>query len=142
MSQPDVAAQMVWKCREDDTYRANGGVPDEPANILTNSVNSGISYGINYMERAPTPTPAPPVILRQPKNQKVSSGMSALFTVQVSGDSLVYQWQKKDAPISDATSSTYLTPPTSSADNGSVFSVTVSNGGGEVMSRAARLRVR
>ncbi len=50
MSQPDVAAQMVWNCSADASYRVNGGVPGDPAEILSHAVDSGISYGVDYVE--------------------------------------------------------------------------------------------
>ena len=90
----------------------------------------------------PTPTPAPPVIISQPSNQAVAAGKSARFGVTASGRSLAYQWEKNKAAIPGATSFGYVTPPTSLADNGSIFSVIVSNAGGSVTSRGARLRVR
>ena len=49
-SQPDVAAQMVYWCFDDSTYRANGGVPGDPATVLTGCVNAAVSYGLNYIE--------------------------------------------------------------------------------------------
>ena len=49
-SQPDVAAQMVYWCYDEPTYRVNGGVPGDPATILTASINAGVSYGTNYIE--------------------------------------------------------------------------------------------
>jgi hypothetical protein len=49
-SQPDVAAQMVYWCYDDSTYRANGGVPGDPATILTDCVNEAVSYGLDYIE--------------------------------------------------------------------------------------------
>jgi len=49
-SQPDVAAQMVYWCYDDSTYRANGGVPGDPAAILTTCVDRAISYGLDYIE--------------------------------------------------------------------------------------------
>ncbi len=49
-SQPDVAAQMVYWCYDEPTYRVNGGVPGDPAAVLTTSVDAGLSYGVNYIE--------------------------------------------------------------------------------------------
>jgi hypothetical protein len=54
---------------------------------------------------------------------------------------LTYQWQKAATPISGATASTYTTPATTSADNGSQFTVVVSNSAGSVTSTAATLTV-
>jgi hypothetical protein len=90
----------------------------------------------------PTPTPAPPVITKQPANKTVVEGDKARFSVGATGDPpLNYQWSKNDAEINGATDSLYLTPPTTLADDGSVFSVVISNGGGSVKSRDARLAV-
>jgi hypothetical protein len=49
-SQPDVAGQMVWSCFGDTTYRVNDGVSGDPAVVLQEAVNAGISYGMNYIE--------------------------------------------------------------------------------------------
>jgi len=55
---------------------------------------------------------------------------------------LQYQWRKNGANISGATNSSYTTPATVGADNGSLFSVVVSNSGGSVTSNNATLTVR
>ncbi len=49
-SQPDVAAQMVYWCYDEPTYRVNGGVPGDPATVLANSIDAAVSYGIGYIE--------------------------------------------------------------------------------------------
>jgi hypothetical protein len=49
-SQPDVAAQMLYRCYDEPTYRVNGGVPGDPAAILTSSVDAALSYSVNYIE--------------------------------------------------------------------------------------------
>ena len=49
-SQPDVAGQMVWSCFGDTTYRVNDGVSGDPAVVLQEAVDAGISYGMNYIE--------------------------------------------------------------------------------------------
>jgi hypothetical protein len=48
--QPDVAGQMVWHCFGDPSYRVNGGVPIDPADALTESVDNAVSYGEKYVE--------------------------------------------------------------------------------------------
>ena len=53
-----------------------------------------------------------------------------------------YQWRKNSVDISGASSASYTTPATVAADNGSLFSVVVSNGGGSVTSNNASLTVR
>jgi hypothetical protein len=55
---------------------------------------------------------------------------------------LGYQWRKNGADIPGATSSSYTTPATVAADNGSLFSVVVSNSAGSVTSNNATLTVR
>jgi len=54
---------------------------------------------------------------------------------------LNYQWQKGTAPISGATSASYTTPATTTSDNGTQFSVVVSNSLGNATSNAATLTV-
>jgi phosphatidylinositol-3-phosphatase len=86
--------------------------------------------------------PAMPVITTQPANQTVSAGQMATFTVVATGTApLGYQWQKNGAAISGATSSSYATPATTTADNGAQFRVVVSNSAGSAASNAATLTV-
>src|SRR5207248_5672864 len=54
---------------------------------------------------------------------------------------LSYQWRKSGTAISGATAPTYRPVPTPSADNGSQFTVVVSNTAGSVTSNAATLTV-
>lgn len=83
-----------------------------------------------------------PVITAQPSNQTVVAGSTATFLVTATGTSpLSYQWQKGTTAISGATSATYTTPATATADNGSQFSVVVSNAAGSVTSNPATLTV-
>ena len=89
-----------------------------------------------------TPSPAPPTITKQPANRTVQAGSPAKFTVIASSDTpLAYQWQKNSVAISGATGSAYVTPATTLSDNGSVYSVVISNAGGSVTSRSAKLAV-
>ncbi|MGH9574749.1 MAG: choice-of-anchor D domain-containing protein, partial [Candidatus Acidiferrales bacterium] len=88
-----------------------------------------------------TPTSAP-TISSQPANQTVVAGQKATFSVTASGtDSLTYQWKKNGTAISGATSASYTTGATTSADNGASFTVAVSNSAGNVTSNAASLTV-
>ena len=48
--QPDVAGQMVYQCFNDPTYRANGGVPQDPAITLQESIDNAVSYNEKYVE--------------------------------------------------------------------------------------------
>ena len=49
-SRPDVAAQMVYWCFDDPTYRVNGGERGKPSNVLTECVDAAVSYELNYIE--------------------------------------------------------------------------------------------
>ena len=84
----------------------------------------------------------PATILTQPASQTVIVGQTATFSVKANTPSVLsYQWQKGSAPIAGATSASYTTPPTTASDNGSQFSVVVSDSGGKTTSDAALLTV-
>jgi hypothetical protein len=90
----------------------------------------------------PTPTPAPPTIRKQPRDATVSVGQRAKFHVVADGTPpLSYQWKKNGTNIDGATSDTYTTGHVVQTDDGSLFSVVVSNGGGSVTSNNAKLTV-
>ena len=48
--QPDVGAQMAFQCFNDSTYKANCGIPIDPALALTLSVTAALTYGEKYVE--------------------------------------------------------------------------------------------
>lgn len=81
-----------------------------------------------------------PTITVQPANQAVTVGQPATFSVTATGlGTLSYQWSKNGTAITGATSSSYTTPATTSADNGAAFSVMVGDVFGTVSSNAATL---
>ena len=83
-----------------------------------------------------------PSIVAEPTNQTVTTGQSAIFSVVASGTPPPsYQWQKDSADIPGANASSYTTPATTTADNGSTFDVIVSNPVGSVTSSSAKLSV-
>jgi hypothetical protein len=89
-----------------------------------------------------SPLSSPPSITAQPTNQRVSVGQTATFSVAATGTApLSFQWQKNGGAIAGATSSTYTTPPTTTSDNGTKFSVNITNTAGTVTSNAATLTV-
>jgi hypothetical protein len=90
----------------------------------------------------PTPTPPPPTIRKQPRDETVATGARAKFHVIADGTPpLSYQWKKNGTNISGATTDTYSTPRVTHNDDGSLFSVVVSNSGGSVTSNNAKLTV-
>jgi hypothetical protein len=89
-----------------------------------------------------TITASAPTITTQPISQTITSGRTATFSVAATGTApLTYQWTAKGAAISGATSASYTTPATTASNNGSTFSVTVSNSAGSVTSNNATLTV-
>ncbi|HEY6763366.1 MAG TPA: immunoglobulin domain-containing protein, partial [Candidatus Sulfotelmatobacter sp.] len=104
--------------------------------IVSNSLGSVTSSAATLTVNAS------PSITTQPSNQTVAVGQTATFAVIAAGAApLSYQWQKNGANISGATSASYITPVTTSADSGSQFKVTVSNSAGSVTSNVATLTV-
>jgi outer membrane protein assembly factor BamB len=90
----------------------------------------------------PSSAPTAPSISTQPSNQSVAAGSTATFTVTASGtDPLSYQWRKAGTDIAGATGSSYTTPVTALTDDGTQFSVAVSNNMGSVVSANATLSV-
>ena len=83
-----------------------------------------------------------PSITTQPANQTVAVGQTATFSVAAAGTApLSYQWQKGTMGIAGATAASYTTPVTAASDNGSQFTVIVSNMAGSVTATAATLTV-
>jgi hypothetical protein len=86
--------------------------------------------------------PVAPYINTQPANQTVTAGQTATFNVTASGTSpLSYQWQKNGADITGATSASYTTLATTTADSGEQFRVVISNSAGNATSNTATLTV-
>jgi hypothetical protein len=118
-----------------------------PLALLAASLILLVACGGGDKGAATTTTPAPPAssvpaITIQPSDQNVSVGQTATFTVAAAAASpLTYQWQKNSTPIIGATGSSYTTAATTAADNGSSFSVVVSDSVGSTASRGATLLV-
>lgn len=49
-SGPNVGAQMLYWCFDEDSYRVNGGVPGDPAVVLTKCIDAAVSYDLKYVE--------------------------------------------------------------------------------------------
>jgi hypothetical protein len=107
--------------------------------VVTNSAGSATS---NAATLTVDPSAVRPSITTQPTNQTVTVGQAATFSVVATGTApLSYQWQKNNANIFGATSATYTTPATISADNSATFRVIVTNPVTSVTSNSATLTV-
>ncbi|HKV64191.1 MAG TPA: hypothetical protein VJO16_19955 [Candidatus Acidoferrum sp.] len=83
-----------------------------------------------------------PSLTVQPASVTVTAGQQATFSVSATGTAPIsYQWRKNAANISGATSASYITPATTTADSGSKFDVVVSNSAGSIASSQATLTV-
>jgi Immunoglobulin domain len=85
--------------------------------------------------------PAPPNITSQPKGKTVNPGSNVTFTVTASGLApLTYQWQFNGNEIPGATASSYVRINAQAANAG-IYTVVVSNPGGDTESADAVLNV-
>src|ERR1700687_382400 len=104
-------------------------------------VFAAFGYGCGGSSSPPPPVVAPS-IGAQPQSQTVTAPATATFSVSATGTTpLSYQWNKNGTVVSGATSSTYTTPATTSADDGAKFTVVVTNSAGSVTSNSAILMV-
>ena len=81
-------------------------------------------------------------IVVQPTDQSSAIGLTASFAVMADGPgSLTYQWSENGVAIPRATSASYSTPILVSADDGSTFTVMVSDSVASLVSNSATLSV-
>jgi hypothetical protein len=105
------------------------------SNVAGSKTSNTATLTVNAAAVAPT-------ITTQPQNQTVAVGAAATFSVVATGTApLTYQWSKGGTAISGATNASYTTPATVSGDNGSTFTVTVTNVAGSKTSNTATLTV-
>jgi hypothetical protein len=89
-----------------------------------------------------TPQVVAPSIATQPLAQSVGVGETATFSVSASGTApLTYQWLRGGSAVASAKGASYTTPALALSDDGSLFSVTVSNSAGSVTSSGAKVSV-
>ena len=136
-------------------YFANSGVNNPPLHALKNG--SGAPDGVwgsagafpshtnssNYWVDVVFKNAAAvaPSITAQPASQTVTAGQTATFSVTATGTApLTYQWKKNNVAVG-VNASSYTTPATTSTDNATQFTVTISNTAGSVTSNAASLTV-
>lgn len=94
-------------------------------------------FGMWMFGEAATPI----VITDQPDSQTVLQSRAATFTVVASGSNPRYQWYRGTDPIPGATSASYTLYPTTMADDGATFFVTVSNAVNVVTSDTVTLTI-
>jgi hypothetical protein len=90
----------------------------------------------------PPPTAAPTIPTPPAATATADDAGSATFSVAASGDALRYQWRRNGTDVAGATAASYTLNPVTLADNGSRWSVVVSNAGGSVTSSETVLTVR
>ncbi len=118
------------------------GQLDEAAyytNALTGGTDSNPLSGRNHSFR--NTNPEPPLIFTQPASITVNSGQTVQFSVLADGGMpITYQWYKGAASISGATNSSYGFT-TTLGDDGTTYSVALTNAFGYTISSAATLSV-
>ena len=88
-----------------------------------------------------TSVPQPPVISKQPPNQRIKVGASLALSVEVTGTApFTFQWKKQGVPIPGATSSTLTIGAAQTTDTGD-YTVTVNNSVGSVTSSVVNVTV-
>ena len=83
-----------------------------------------------------------PAITAHPQSVNGLAGQTASFSVVVTANPPPsYRWQKNGAAIPGATGAVYTTPVVTTADNGAVYRVVITNSGDSTTSNGATLTV-
>ncbi len=109
-------------------------------NFIIRNAKHNFRALISAIQVVPRTTIAPPIVALSPQSQVKFAGGKATFSVGADGTNLRYQWMKNASPILNATNSSLTVSPTL-ADNGSQYSVVVSNDASSATSDAATLTV-
>lgn len=123
----------------------NNGSTAPGATQMTSSVQVGCNFAGCSSEGPPaiSGTSVSASIAVQPYDMTVTAGQPVAFSVIGAGSpTLTYQWQRNGSSITGATGASYAISATSAADNGAVFTVTVSNSLGSVTSNPATLTLK
>ncbi len=108
-------------------------------------VGSGLTVpenSVTFLIARPPPSAIAPVITAQPDNVTVAVGQTASFRVTATGTPAPgYQWQRNGTDIAGATTTTFTTASTTTADQGATFRCVVGNSAGSVTSADATLTV-
>jgi len=101
-----------------------------------------LACGGGGSSESPQPVATKPEITAQPTPKSATVGHEATFSISANGTPpLSYQWRKGGTNIPGADEASYTTPATTLDDNGSLFSVVVSNAAGDTVSNTAKLTV-
>ncbi|WP_295215675.1 putative Ig domain-containing protein [uncultured Brevundimonas sp.] len=125
------------------TYTPNAGYSGSDS--FTFTVSNGVATSAPATVSI-TVSPAAPTVTTQPSNQTVTAGAAATFSAGATGSPTV-QWQISVngggswSDIGGATSTSYTTPATTTADSGQRFRAVFSNAGGVTTTTAASLTV-
>lgn len=134
-------ANIIGEIRS--TYTTSATTAADSGSLFSVTVTDDFSSVLSRSATLTVTSVQAPSIVTQPTNKTVRTGQTAKFSVTVSGSNPIsYQWRKNGIDISGATSSVYLTPPVTTDDNGSLFSVVATNVAGSVTSANATLTVR
>ncbi len=116
-----------------------------PGTVTVTATAPGLASGSVTLASVAPPASAQsqaPAIIVPPIGAATTSGYTATFSVVASGSgTLSYQWSDSSGPIAGATSATYTTPPTTAANNGDSFTVTIASSFGSVTSTPVTLSV-
>lgn len=141
-------AGLGYQWRRDDLpiAGANGASYTTPA---TTAADDGALYSVDVVNGAGfvTSTPATltvrsvPAIVMPPLSQVVAIGEAPIFAVRATGGELSYQWRRGSADIPGANGRVFVAAPVAAVDDGTTFSVVVSNPRGTTTSVAATVTV-
>jgi len=146
------SAPLSYQWKKNGTAISGATSPSYTTPVTTNA-DSGAQFTVTVSNSSGSvtsdqatltiaPSATAPGITAQPLSQGVVVGQSATFSVVATGTSpLSYQWKKSGTDISGATSASYTTPATTLADDGTSYSVTVTNSVSSVASAPASLAV-
>jgi hypothetical protein len=136
---PPLPAGLLFSLADGSISGAASAVAGAAAYTVT-ATNSGGTCQVTPIIAV---NPPPPTVTVQPAACTVEMNSTAGFSVMATGTgALTYQWLKDGTPIVGTTASSYTTPLTTLADNGSAYQVLVTDAyGGTVTSAAAILTV-
>ncbi|MBI2947455.1 MAG: immunoglobulin domain-containing protein [Verrucomicrobia bacterium] len=116
------------------TFSASAGTTYQIAVDGEDSIGGNVILNLRFRE------PGFPEIHSQPESRFLVVGQSATFTVVATGsEPLGYQWKKAGVSIPGATSASYTIQSATASDDGTAYSVLVSNPLGSVTSSPAYL---